>query len=144
MTAKTSAYLSMPMRGYVFYNFQAFENAKAVIRRHYPQVDIISPHNLDIICGDVTAKWERDRDGHRTFTSVELNESFDFTNVLRRDMLQVISCEHLILGPNWSESEGCQIEYQVAKWAGRPISFYMNGWLNGPLADERAFPDAAL
>lgn len=108
---KSVGYLSGPMRSRPLFNFNAFERATQLLRDE--GWTVISPHEMDLEAGVVTASWKYTPTG-RVFTDVELNENFSLEDALARDLRAVEECEAVVCLPDWEESEGARIEVQRA------------------------------
>ena len=129
-------YQAGPMRGYDNYNFQAFEDGKIFLESL--GLEVISPHDIDIYEGWVTARYghwldDKTRKYRKSFTEVVASPSLDMTKVLRRDIEAILRVDAISFLPGWQTSQGCLIEDQVARAIGLPI------YLHYPDANPQRF-----
>lgn len=101
-------YIAGPMRGYENYNWAAFEEAARLLR--LVGHEVISPTEIDEEAGVVYV--ERDSDG--TVLSTALTPSFNFEEVIARDLEAVASCTAIYLLEGWEASTGAKMELAVA------------------------------
>jgi hypothetical protein len=105
------------MRGYPLFNWPWFEAAAKVIRAKGHEV--VNPTEIDEELGVVEVT--RLSDG--TIWDVSLTDLYDFDLVIGRDLEEVVACDGIVLGPDWSHSEGANMERDAAIAAGLAI-FY--------------------
>jgi hypothetical protein len=103
-------YLAGPMRGYEFYNFNAFEKATAVLRGY--GFAVVSPHELDIEGGFDPRVTGMNRDK----PTLEV--------CMARDLAAVASCDAVVLLDGWESSEGVSIELTVASMMRKGILLF--------------------
>lgn len=122
------------MRGYDQYNFNRFELG-AVYLTHMLGHTVVSPHELDILAGDVVVQYEYNtldlgsaHVPYRRFTDVEwvgegeAGSNDSFAQCMRRDLAVVADgVDAVSFLPGWERSTGSKIEAQVARWCGRDI-----------------------
>lgn len=103
-------YIAGPMRGKPQFNFRAFDNAAAVLRK--AGYDAVSPADLDRAVGF---------DGHADGVS----EAF-VHQCIKRDIAALLTCDHVVVLDGWQHSVGARLEVEVAMAAGISV-----GTLNG-------------
>lgn len=116
------AYLAGPMRNFPRFNFDAFHEAAANLRRDGWRVT--SPAEMDEQLGF-------DPDG-------PLGD-FDLQDAMRRDVQAICKVDSIILLPGWRKSEGAQIELTVAKALGLWVYEYVHAY-ETPDSDYRLVP----
>lgn len=97
-------YLSGPMSGLPQWNFPAFERAAVALRAE--GIDVLSAHEIQ----------------HNEPLGVV--GSLPWTTYLREDLAELLSCDALIILPNWFTSRGARLELYVALALDMPVSFY--------------------
>ena len=104
----TTLYVAGPMRGIKHYNFPAFLDAAAELRR--AGFDIVNPAERDLSNGfDPIA---RDMTGHEDLAS----EGFDLRKALAWDLQQIAEkCDGIALLPGWERSKGARAEVALAE-----------------------------
>lgn len=90
-----SIYLAGPMTGMPEYNYPAFHEAAKALREN--GIGVVSPAEIH---GDDTS---REREYY-----------------LRRDLQVMLNCGAVVLLPGWSDSDGANLEHQVAVKTGIP------------------------
>lgn len=101
-------YVAGPMRGKPLHNWPAFEDATATLRA--AGFDVVTPTEIDEEIGCVIV--ERLEDG--SVWDVCLAPTFDFDEVIARDLEAVRSCGGIVLLDGWHLSEGAMIELSEA------------------------------
>jgi hypothetical protein len=117
-------YIAGPMRGIPLYNFPAFDAAKEklISLGHIP----ISPADIDRSNGFDPAKLPVDHD----WDSIE-SIGLDVRQIVRRDLMALVSCEAVYLLDGWRESIGARAEVAVAQWLGLPLCAFFPAWMPG-------------
>lgn len=103
MNTKT-LYLAGPMRGYVQYNFPAFDVAK--VELEVSGYRVINPADLDRACG------------------FRADDKFDPANKSRfmlRDLAELSHCDGIALLDGWGSSSGVAVEVAYGQYLGLPI-----------------------
>lgn len=114
MTSPKRAYLAGPMRGYHRYNFPLFHHVTHVLRGK--GWEIVSPAELDEDLGfnpDLSLK----------------DNGFDLHEAMRRDIEALLTCDSIILLPDWRNSPGACLELEVARAVGLSAFAYSDGSL---------------
>jgi len=101
-------YLANKMRGMPLYNWPWFEAAAKVLRAKGHEV--VNPTEIDEALGVVFVEFDTDH----AITDVRLTEKYDFASVIGRDLAVVLSCDGIVLGPDWASSQGARMERCVA------------------------------
>jgi len=101
-----SAYIAGPMRGYPRFNFDAFDAARDIIRSW--GIDPVSPADLDRKAGI-------DPDNSDGFSESVLREC------LKRDIVELIDCDLIVMLHGWEDSAGAVAEYALATAIGIPV-----------------------
>lgn len=117
------------MRGRLLYNYQLFEDAANWLRCQ--GYHVISPHELDIDYGYVTADWYV-ANGKRVYTKVELTDKFDIYQVMRLDLRLITQVDAVVFLPGWQGSSGSKMEDTVREFCGVPrwlLTPTDSGWL---------------
>ncbi len=83
-------YLAGPMTGYEEHNFPAFEKLAAHLRQHGHIV--VSPRELEAMETGPRKSWEY---------------------YLKRDLKELLTCDHIAVMPNWHRSRGASLEVYV-------------------------------
>ena len=114
-------YLSAPMRGRKFYNFPAFDDAKA--RLQALGHEVISPADCDRENGfDALLMTSADDD------CMNPPPGFDVDACIRRDTDAVLASDGIcILDPLYYRSTGCRGELAIAAWARKPVFRFFPG-----------------
>jgi len=113
----TKVYIAGPMTGVDNWNFPAFFDAeKTLVSLGY---EVVNPaHNngdtLELALEDAGSPEAPKR---------------DWLYYIRRDLPQLLHCDVICLLPNWKDSKGAKLEYEVAKGIGLPIYKLVNGKL---------------
>jgi uncharacterized protein DUF4406 len=108
-------YLAGPMRGIPEFNFPAFTEATASLRRWGHEV--ASPHEKDIRVPGFDPKRPE------TLKALDPAETFQW------DLQQVLDSQAVVLLPGWENSKGAQLERLVAESTGKKIFLYTPGHL---------------
>lgn len=110
-------YVAGPMRGIPEFNFPAFAEAAAGLRRcgH----DVVSPHEKDLKV-----------DGFDP-TRVETLEALDLAETMRWDLRTILDCDGIVMLPGWERSQGARLERIVAESTGRRVFLYDPTTLGG-------------
>ena len=98
-------YIAGPMRGIENYNYPMFDKASTYLRDKFPDEKVISPADEDRHAGLVDESAGGD---------VALTADFNIEQVLRKDLLMVMSSNHILLLPGWSQSRGARVEAMAA------------------------------
>lgn len=112
---KKKVYLSGPMRGHPEFNFPAFETASKIIRKECPEIDLISPHEMDLEIENV-----------KRFDPVKFDPETDddvkkhLRTVLKRDAMVVLDSDAVLTLEGWEDSKGACAEVMLAHAAGIP------------------------
>lgn len=113
----TKVYIAGPMTGVKDWNFPAFfEAEKTLVSMGY---EVVNPaHNngdtLELALEDAGSPEAPKR---------------DWLYYIRRDLPQLLHCDVICLLPNWKDSKGAKLEYEVAKGIGLPVLKLVNGKL---------------
>lgn len=104
-------YVSGPMTDIDEYNFPAFREATAELRKR--GFEVISPHELDEAEG----------------TLPEPTEPYgpEYLNYLERDIQHVVKAAAIVALPGWNKSRGAKFECYVAAGLDRPVFRYLSG-----------------
>ena len=108
-------YLSGPMRGYPEFNFPAFEHASSVIRKKCPDVELISPHEMDLEIENVK-RFDPKKFDPETDDDVKSH----LRTVLKRDAEVVLESDMVLTLEGWKDSKGACAEVMLAHAAGIP------------------------
>jgi hypothetical protein len=112
-------YIAGPMSGYPDFNFPAFHAAEAVLLDQGYLV--VNPARIDETDG-WPAGAKHPEDGSTTIDD-DSRRAF-----LRRDFLEMLRCDGLVLLDGWSESVGANAELAVARMAGLPVWHLTGPW----------------
>ena len=88
---KKRCYLAGPMRGYKYFNFPAFDDAKRCLE--YRGLEVVSPADID------RAKGHTDNKGYA-----------------ERDVKEILTCDMIYLLRGWTKSVGATAEFMIARW----------------------------
>ena len=105
-----SIYIAGPMRGYKWFNFPAFDSAYQDLQNQSKYLKIISPANIDRLCGFDPHK---DCDENHDWNVVP--ECLDIKDVMRRDLKEVMECDAIFMLKGWEKSKGARAEYSLAE-----------------------------
>ncbi len=97
MSRLPRVYIAGPMRNYYQANAAAFDEAAEVLRER--GADPVSPIDLDREDGLVPGE---------PVTDIELRQCF------KRDVVELLECDAVLLLPEWSDSQGAKAEYMLA------------------------------
>lgn len=102
-------YIAGPMRGYKYYNFDAFDRMEQQIRcaGHIP----ISPAQLDRQNDFNPYNLPEDHDWN-SLSGLDLKE------IIKRDVDAVQSCDAYVMLPGWEKSKGATAEKALLDWQG--------------------------
>lgn len=103
-------YIAGPMTGLPDWNYPAFNEAAATLRRRYPNDIYVNPVELDEDEG-------LDPEDTADYSSV-------YFDVLARDLRRVMDVDGLVLLPGWEASRGASAEVAIAKALGKEIFLY--------------------
>ncbi|HZU73574.1 MAG TPA: DUF1937 family protein [Acidimicrobiales bacterium] len=103
-----AVYLAGPMRGYVNFNFPAFDEAAAYLREL--GIEVISP-----------AEHDREQGFDETQNSLE---GFDLKAALLWDLEQIAEASAVVVLPGWESSQGVDLELHFAQVVDVPVLFY--------------------
>lgn len=107
-------YLAGPMRGYPFYNADAFRRAAERIRAEGDEV--VSPVEIDEAAGLDFAACPTGTEA--------LPEGFDLPTLIRRDLDAIDTCDAILLLPGWEKSSGAAVELAYANFVGKQVFIY--------------------
>jgi hypothetical protein len=110
---KKRIYIAGPMRGYRYYNCQAFRDAAIHLRDKGWKV--VSPVELDEEEGFDFESLPSDHDW------CNVPEEMDLAGTLLRDLVALKDCDAIYLLHGWRNSKGANLEYQFAKLVGLQI-----------------------
>jgi uncharacterized protein DUF4406 len=91
-------YIAGPMTGYPEFNYPAFVEAAAHLRRL--GYDVVSPHEIN----PPTEGFEHPWDWY-----------------MRRDIVELVSAEAVVVLPGWEASKGASLETYIARSLGMPV-----------------------
>ncbi len=94
------AYLSGPMTGWPHHNHPAFEAAAKRLRAQ--GVQVISPHEI----------------------TPPTNGLWSWQEHMRVDLAALLTCDVIVLLPQWETSRGAQLEKTVAEALGLSVVYY--------------------
>ena len=83
-------YIAGPMTGYEEHNFPAFKAAERFLRQY--GYEVVSPRELEILETGPRKSWEY---------------------YLRRDLKELLTCNHIAVLPGWERSRGASLEVYV-------------------------------
>lgn len=97
-------YVAGPMTGIEEFNFPAFAEATAALRR--VGYVVISPAEMDIV-----------ETGTSDMTAIE---GVDWTDALERDLVIVAKCDGIAYLDGWEASKGARLEIAACRGMGKP------------------------
>lgn len=97
----TRAYLSGPMSGLPEFNAPAFHAAAARLRAS--GYEVVNPAELD---------------------AADAGRPMEWSDYLRRDIAQLVTCEAIVLLPGHEKSKGARLERHIARELGMREVFY--------------------
>jgi hypothetical protein len=108
-------YIAGPMRGRVYYNWDAFHKESTLYRLE--GFAVINPHEQDLEAGfDVhSLPWDRDWDSYPP--------GFDKDACYKRCIEAVKRCDLIHMLEGWEKSTGASAEHALAKWMGKEIEY---------------------
>ena len=109
-------YIAGPMRGYKYFNFPAFDAAKAeLVEAGY---DVVSPADLDRDAGFTPEILGSDYDWH------DLNRcDFSLMEAIDRDVKALKTCDVIYMLRGWENSRGALAEKALAEWLDLLVMF---------------------
>lgn len=116
-------YIAGPMRGYVDYNFAAFDAAAAMLEADGH--DVVNPAQMD-------------RDVGFDPQSTEVSDQF-LRDALRRDLSAICDCDAIAMLPGWERSGGANIEWSLAVHLGLAV-IYLSETCRGSGRADHAYP----
>ena len=134
MSDKKKIYIAGPMRGILFYNFPAFDDAAKFLA--WLGWEVINPAQLDRDVGFDAMKLDADSDWHQD------PPDFDFAGCIERDIEAVKKCDAIYLLKGWENSVGANAEKALAEWVGKKI-VYANACDQSPAPDLGAVKEKA-
>ena len=112
-------YLAGPMRGRLYYNFLAFDEAAQHLRRL--GADVISPADMDREAGFDATKLPLDHDW------TAYSKHFDKRMCVLRDVKALVSADAIVMLENWEQSSGALLEVGLGRWLGIPCVPFVSG-----------------
>lgn len=112
-TTKRKIYIAGPMRGIVYYNYWAFENAENILKDI--GYEVINPHRIDQANGLDVLSLPENTDWNT------LPESLVLNTTIMHDVSAILSCTDIFMLKNWDISIGATAEHRLALWAGLNI-----------------------
>jgi hypothetical protein len=114
---KKKCYVAGPMRGFLLYNFPAFDEARD--RLQAQGFEVISPADMDRAHGfDPSVEITITRDKLREFVA--------------RDVKAILTCDVIAMLPGWGKSRGAKAEYALARWLGLDV---IDAWTLKPIEE---------
>lgn len=101
-------YICGPMTGYPDLNHPAFYKAETHLMSM--MYDVVNPARMDEELG---------LDPHKGVMEPEF-----LKNAVKRDLEAVMTCDGIVLLPEWENSKGARAELAVAQWLGKPAYLY--------------------
>ena len=108
-------YIAGPMRGIKYWNFEAFDEAKLLLKSNYPDAFIVSPADIDRQYGIDPFAAPKDYDWNNLPADIMLSA------IARRDLNELVTCTHICLLDGWERSKGALAERAVAEWLGLEV-----------------------
>jgi hypothetical protein len=105
------------MRGHRFYNFPLFDSAAKwlAVAGYEP----VNPAEIDRLNGFDPTALPADHDWST------LPEGLPISDLVRRDVDAILTCEAIYMLPGWESSVGAVAEYNIAKWLGLEIKGHL-------------------
>jgi len=100
MSHRPRMYIAGPMAGYEGNNFEAFSAACKHLRDVHPQVEFVSPHEI------------------------EHANPEDYCAVMKADFRVLLTCDSIVLLDEWHQSKGAMQELSLARWSGMKVFRY--------------------
>jgi hypothetical protein len=119
-------YIAGPMRGYVDYNFAAFDAAAAMLESDGHEV--VNPAQMD-------------RDVGFDPKSTEVSNEF-LRDALRRDLSAICDCDAIAMLPGWEHSGGANIEWSLAVHLSLRV-IYLHETCRGSERADLAYPSCS-
>ena len=110
-------YIAGPMTHYKFFNFPAFDRAKAIITQSGDEA--ISPADIDRANGFDGMMVSPDDPCDQWPTTM----GWDTMACIQRDIDAIKTCDAIYLLDGWEKSVGANAELAVAKWMGKHIAY---------------------
>lgn len=115
---KKTVYIAGPMRGYVNYNFEAFDAAKRwLVDQGF---DVVSPADIDRESGFVENAFKTSHNWEEWAGALGQKET------ILRDVREILECDCICLLQGWETSTGARAEKAVAEWSQKEIMYYTN------------------
>jgi hypothetical protein len=109
-------YVAGPMRGKRFFNFPAFDEAKAILESK--GFTVISPADLDRSIGFDPETFGGDYDWN------DLNKcEFSLMDAIDRDVAALKKCDAIYMLRGWQLSKGANAEKALAEWMGLEVVY---------------------
>lgn len=109
-------YIAGPMRGKAFFNFPAFDAAKADLESK--GFEVISPADLDRATGFDPEILGSDYD----WTNIEKCD-FSLMDAIDRDVAALKTCDTIYMLRGWKNSKGAKAEKALAEWIGLGVLY---------------------
>ena len=124
-------YIAGPMRGFKYFNFEAFDNARDRLLATGEFDEVISPADLDreeagLDPWDLKQVPDPENYNWRDLSQINLPKEFTIEEALRRDVDAIVHCSHLYMLKGWWLSTGARGEKGIADWIGRKVLHEFN------------------
>lgn len=103
-------YIAGPMRGFICYNFPAFDQMAERLR--HERFAVVSPAELDRENGFDPFNLPIDTDWTKA------PPGFDMRECIRRDVAEIADCDWYVMLDGWERSAGAKAEKAIADWMG--------------------------
>lgn len=114
MDQEVKYYISIPMRGHANLNEPLAREMAAKIEQ---RGDIaVVPHDIPVYDHDGLCPEARDY-------GISESEHSGLC-YLRADLIEMLTCDIVLMGPRWSYSRECTAEYNTARLLGIPIQYW--------------------
>ena len=114
MDQEVKYYISIPMRGHANLNEPLAREMAAKIEQ---RGDIaVVPHDIPVYDHDGPCPEANDYD-----VSGSEHNGLCY---LRADLIEMLTCDIVLMGPRWSHSRGCTAEYNTARLLGITIQYW--------------------
>ena len=114
MDQEVKYYISIPMRGHANLNEPLAREMAAKIEQR-GDVAVV-PHDIPVYDHDGPCPEARDY-------GISGSEHSGLC-YLRADLIEMLTCDIVLMGPRWSYSRGCTAEYNTARLLGIPIQYW--------------------